>query len=711
MIDARGVFAAVAATTLLVGHARAQTDCDSSVGADVIVGELVGVTNYSSSGGIEAFSIGTTSCNIGDEELLWISNSNQHPVIGQNLFRMKDGRFEQIGQAWLKHGFTALQQDACGCGCISSGTGTRLGVGCSDPYSAGLNGQQNGMGPKFEVNAATGFFEWTPTDFSTTGNSIYKRLQAKISDLDPAQDGGGSYFVEGQYIAPDDTAAGNGHNNVSYRGASITGSGSSWSMSLTGSTQRELPAIEAWKAADPSVNLVSVTIPDDGIVYLGWKAVALGGGEWDYEFAVYNMTSDRSIGSFTVPFPIGTVVTSTGFHDVDYHSGEPFVDNDWPDTVLPDEVNWATEVHGTNANANAIRWGTLYNFRFTAVVDPADLTDVSLGLFKPGAVDSITISLDPAAPSNDSCVLAVSASTGDNAFSTLGATSSGPVESGCDPEADVWYSYVVPCSGTVTISLCGSSFDTRLAVYVGACPTLPDSAIACDDDFCGTSSEVTVDASAGDVLVIRIGGAPGETGTGTLAITCNQEPTGACCLIDGCIEATAGACALQSGDYQGDFSSCAGAIVLANDFESGTAGWSVENTSLSTGAWEAADPNSTTYNGSTAAPGSDATPGSGNVIAFVTQNGAAGGGPGDADVDGGPTDLVSPAFDLLGTDGRVTYARWFFSDNGVTDQMTVWVSNDDGNSWVEVTSQATAGSSTAAAPSRGRAASATVHAN
>ena len=134
---ARGRAAVTSFALLLViaASADAQTDCDSAVGPDVIVGELVGVTNYSSNGGIEAFAIGTTSCNIGDEELLWIANSNQHPVIGQNLFRLKGGRFEQVGQAWLKHGFTALQQNACGCGCNPSGTGTRLGVGCSDPYS------------------------------------------------------------------------------------------------------------------------------------------------------------------------------------------------------------------------------------------------------------------------------------------------------------------------------------------------------------------------------------------------------------------------------------------------------------------------------------------------------------------------------------------------------------------------------------------------
>ena len=60
-----------------------------------------------------------------------------------------------------------------------------------------------------------------------------------------------------------------------------------------------------------------------------------------------------------------------GFHDVDYHSGRPFVGTDRAVTVTPNAVTWSTDPFDVNANANALRWGTLYNFRFDTNVPPA----------------------------------------------------------------------------------------------------------------------------------------------------------------------------------------------------------------------------------------------------------------------------------------------------------------------------------------------------
>src|SRR5436190_17711291 len=72
-------------------------------GPDVIVGDIPDVSNYTSAGAVSgkrAYAIGTTSCNLGTQELTWNANTNQHPVISQNLYMLANGRFTQIGQAW-----------------------------------------------------------------------------------------------------------------------------------------------------------------------------------------------------------------------------------------------------------------------------------------------------------------------------------------------------------------------------------------------------------------------------------------------------------------------------------------------------------------------------------------------------------------------------------------------------------------------------------
>ncbi len=83
-----------------------------------------------------------------------------------------------------------------------------------------------------------------------------------------------------------------------------------------------------------------------------------------------------------------------GFHDVDYHSGEIYDSTDWTGARVTDAggnaVLWETESSDVNPNANALRWGTLYNFRFEADVPPL-MADVTLGLFLPGSPSEMIV--------------------------------------------------------------------------------------------------------------------------------------------------------------------------------------------------------------------------------------------------------------------------------------------------------------------------------
>lgn len=494
-----------------------------AAGPDVIVFDLYDIESWGSSGGIEAYSIGTNSCNIGDENLLWQSWDNQRPVIGQNLYRYKDGRIEQVGQSWLKWGFAALNLDDCNT-CNDPGTQSALGPGCSDPYSAGLNGSANSLGPKSIVNPFTGDFpasHATPSGAST----IRGRVQVHQDDVNPALNPGARYFIEGQYIHPDDAGAGNDYNNASHREVWITG-GNALTFNNpaggTSNTRRQAPAITVWTGLDQNVDPHIVDIPGEGRLYMSWAATDLGGGMWNYEIAVFNLNSDRAVGSVTCTMGAAATFANIGFHDVDYHSGEPYSLADWTPSTTGTTISWATEDYATNPNANALRWGTLYNFRFDCDLPPAALLQVEMGLFKPGSPSSVVVTLsDPG--DNDNCWAAAGIGPGVEPFDTTSATTDGPSETSfCSNgamEADIWYLYSATCDSDVTVSLCGSTFNTVLAVYDASCPVASGSALACDDDACSLQSETTFAATSGTDYLIRIAGYNGDTGTGSMAVS------------------------------------------------------------------------------------------------------------------------------------------------------------------------------------------------
>ena len=375
-----------------------------TIGPDVIVGVLNGTSHYGTIGDITAYSVGTTSCNVGDEDLEWTANTNRHPVIGQNMYRLKDNRLMQIGQSWLKHGFLALAQNACDLGCQNPNNGALLGVGCSDPYGSGLNGSQGGLGPRFEVNAATGEFLYPFSFDNQTGNTIYKRLQVLTDDVEPAQNDGALYFVEGHYVTPDDAESGNQNNNASYRQVTVQ---NDLDLSFAGETVRESPAIQAWQDFDPTVDIRMADVSGDGRLIVATRTSDNFDGTWRYEYAIHNLNSHRSASSFSVPMAPGTEITNLGFHDVPYHSGEPYNNEAWAMEVGDDNVTWrladvfhdgfesgdmsawgaAPDLENT---ANALRWGTMYNFWFDADRSPVSVTG-SIGLFRPGVTQSTNV--------------------------------------------------------------------------------------------------------------------------------------------------------------------------------------------------------------------------------------------------------------------------------------------------------------------------------
>jgi hypothetical protein len=418
-----------------------------TIGPDVVTWDITDVPRWGTdvSGAVTAYSVGTTSSNEGDYPVNWIDNGSyapdynvtQHPVISQNMYRLKVygttpntySRFEQLGQSWLKHGFVSTNSPGGG-GPNPCSTGTQgplganlwrysqqqyqavggdvLSVGCTDTYGGGLNGSQGNLGPKNVVNATTGYSDFV--EGTETGDATVRgRLQVPSSDV-TGQPAGTRFFVDAwyvtqddaQFVAPSQTVATNNLNSASWRELSASGMGQS-SVPFVGNTQRHNPGIVVWRTVDSTVT--QVTVDDDTMVNPGtgyrhpdgtpiagnfirarfWvaaKATSIGGGLYRYEYAVYNHNHDRAAQAFALPVPAGAAVSDITFHAPQWHSGEPYSNTAWSSARVGDTIVFSTQTFAQNANANALRWGELFNFGFTTNVVPVS-GNAALTLFKP----------------------------------------------------------------------------------------------------------------------------------------------------------------------------------------------------------------------------------------------------------------------------------------------------------------------------------------
>lgn len=363
--------------------------CAQSAGPDVIYSDVNGITNWGVSNGIRAYSLGSNTCNIGNQNLPWGATS---PLLAMNAYRLHGGRLQQIGMSWVKNGTGAAASNGCAFPCNGQG-GSVLGAGCLDVYGSSFNGGQNILGPRSAVNAFTGQY---PGQSSPQSGTIAERLQIRESDLSATNFPGARYLVEGVYVAAADATSGNSLNNASYKLVNV--GASPYNMTAFGSMYETIPAIFAWRdhglgtnIVDPSVEIVPADVPDEGRFFVGHKVTDLGNGQWRYDYAVYNLNSHRSASLISVPKTAGATISSIGFHDVDYHSGEPYSNADWISSEDTDHVQWSSpQTFEQNANTNALRWGTMYNFWFTADVPPAD-GEMVIGLFRPGTPASISV--------------------------------------------------------------------------------------------------------------------------------------------------------------------------------------------------------------------------------------------------------------------------------------------------------------------------------
>ncbi len=139
----------------------------------------------------------------------------------------------------------------------------------------------------------------------------------------------------------------------------------------------------------------------------------------------------------------------------------------------------------------------------------------------PNCIPDFDLSITTAAggPENDDCANAIKiGDVVDLAFTTVGASFDGGGT--CLTSPNVWYCYTASCDGNATFSLCGSGYDTKMAVYDGCFCDPLGTQLGCNDDACGLQSQLILPVVAGQEYMIEVGGYGSNFGTGVLNVSC-----------------------------------------------------------------------------------------------------------------------------------------------------------------------------------------------
>lgn len=398
-------------------HVPTEADLSRSTARDIGLCRLFGLDSRGREGtypnGISGFAVGTTSINLGSINIPWqtpgtslgFNMGTDHPVIVQNMYRLANGRFEQIGEAWLKHGWLATNSTECPTTCTAAANGQLLGPGCTDTYSSGNNSDRTYLGPRNEVNPLTGV--WTAegsffaqgvndrirringssriTNGSTMANAgntasvTYTPSQNRIAVTDADMLVPNSVFViEAYYITRNDI---NKYNQIGHRRGTATWNASQtrWEFTLEGATSSSFtmgPAINSW---GDSRSFFAPRTEGDAIVAV--KVNPQSGGWFEYDYAVYVHDLDRELDQFIIPVPDSVNVRNITYRDSDRNAA-----NQWTTSRSAGNIRWAAQI-GTNRNT--LSYGRVFNFRFEAQQAPTSSFAMAT-MSKPGMNPFIT---------------------------------------------------------------------------------------------------------------------------------------------------------------------------------------------------------------------------------------------------------------------------------------------------------------------------------
>ena len=360
-----------------------------------------------------AFS--NTMCNPGSVNIPWYQAMQpNHPKFGFIVVRVANDKIEQINEwSFCKHAFTSINVNgSCG-SCQNPGTGSLMGLNCSDTYGAGNNASRTWLGPPHEIDPWLG--TWNPVgsyfdigDPAQAGypapadgvrslsQSIFDSVDNRVTidDIDLTTPGASYYY--GLQLIHEGEALANRGDNLAHRGLNANWGGSQWSFSNNSEAQDDGTILKRWPGA--TINSAS-NGSDDGRFFVASKVTSLGGGNYHYEYAIHNVDNSRAGGSFRVPIDAGATASNYSFGDIDTEGA-----NDWSAARIGNEV-----VFTATAN-NPLEWNTIYNFGFDADFAPG-ATGSTIGEHRPGP-GAPSVSVPTEAPSGATTASFTSVGTG-----------------------------------------------------------------------------------------------------------------------------------------------------------------------------------------------------------------------------------------------------------------------------------------------------------
>ncbi|MBV1924548.1 MAG: T9SS type A sorting domain-containing protein, partial [Flavobacteriaceae bacterium] len=305
-----------------------------------------------------------------------------------------------------------------------------------------------------------------------------------------------------------------------------------WSEDYTGSGD---PTAATWTSLNAAIGTEDIwvqngpyALPSTGTqVYIAFHYVGNNDSEWYIDDVLVRnaLTCTPAVGSVTLvedcpsqEFSIDVTVTDLG------DSGTVTITNDGG------EADELVNSVPTTVTIGPFAAGTPVSVSLEHETDNA--CDVFLG----NTVDTCP----PPAPANDDFADATpvacgAAEVGETDSATLDEASANPTTAlfGVDSDApNVWFSYDSATEGAfdITVSLCGSNYDSSLAVYTGTSGNL--TIVAGNDDnasACGAfslQSELTFTANGTDTYYISVEGFSfGDTGNFTMSVTCAPSCT------------------------------------------------------------------------------------------------------------------------------------------------------------------------------------------